>query len=39
MLFCVVENEVEVVLPRLKTRLNNKGIYVTDLKQALHFLP
>ena len=46
MLFCVVEDEVVCyknaiihLLPRLKTRLNNKGIYVTDLKKALHFLP
>ena len=45
-LFCVVEDEVVCyknaiihLLPRLKTRLNNKGIYVTDLKKALHFLP
>lgn len=44
--FCVVEDEVVCyknaiiyLLLRLKTRLNNKGIHVTDLKQALHFLP
>ena len=46
MLFCVVEDEVVCyknaiiyLLLRLKTRLNNKGIHDTDLKQALHFLP
>ena len=45
-LFCVVEDEVVCyknaiihLLLRLKTRLHNEGTHVTDLKQALRFLP